>query len=380
MASSLFIATVVALWIADSCPTNAESLSANDPAWARALNLMPLIDPEKDAVKGKWTVQDGCLTSGNEKFERIQIPYEPPEEYDYRIVFSRSQGNDAVVQFFSCAGHAVMWMMGGDNNRVFGFAYFGGKDAGHHSAAVRTAACLTNGRNYTSILQVRRGGVKAYVDDRLVTHLNTDFSDATLHPLWDLPDHKLLGVGSWSSSIAFQKIELLEITGKGRSTRRSLGTAAQTRRPASAWPVTLLSKPLHIGDDVNKEMHNPRPDAQRFTARFSLPPTVKPALVGFIYVTIEVGGLVPHNSRQYVALIKAGAFRTKLLINGTEVAVLNKLVSGKDSIAKIHKLQVRVPGGILRADANDLEIVPGAATKNLDDFELHRVVVGDSLQ
>ena len=149
---------------------------------------------------------------------------------------------------------------------------------------------------------------------------------------------------------------------------------AFAQQSATPWPTVLLDKPFHVGDDSNKEMRNPRPDAPKFTARFDLPANIQPGITTLVHITIQVGGLMPGSAKGQSAGLKA----TKLVINGTEVAVLNKLVRGADSPRNVQKLQIKIPGGILRATANEVAIFPGADTHTLDDFELHRVVVGTS--
>lgn len=148
------------------------------------------------------------------------------------------------------------------------------------------------------------------------------------------------------------------------------------QRASPPWPVILLDKPLHVGDDSNKEMHSPKPQASKFTAKFDLPSNIKPSVATSIFVTIEIGGMMPNSSKTGPDAIKS----SKLMINGAEIAVLNKLVKGADSPKNVNKIAIRVPGKALVAGVNTLEIIPGATTHTLDDFEIHKVVIGSSAQ
>ncbi|MBI5396191.1 MAG: hypothetical protein HZA91_12920 [Verrucomicrobia bacterium] len=195
--------------------------SANEVVWSRAINLMLLIDLEKDAVKGKWTMQDGKLVSAPERHARIQIPFEPPEEYDFRIVFCRNEGIETVAQFISQAGRGAMWNMACDHGTAFGFDIVGGRPSNKNSTTYRPSTALKNGRVYSSVLQVRKNGVKAYLDGRLVSHWKTDYTDGGVSGSWQLPDYRLLGVGAYQAVVTFHKIELLEITGRGKPVRGS---------------------------------------------------------------------------------------------------------------------------------------------------------------
>ena len=194
-----------------------QTLPADDPAWSHAVNLMPLIDPARDAVKGIWKLQEGKLMLESSSYARIQIPYEPPAEYDFRIILRRVAGMTGVAQFFSHTGRAAMWLMGGRSNTAFGFQMVDGIGVPHNRTSILKKNCLETGRDYTSILQVRNDGVKAFLDGKLISEWTTDFSDAGLERVWNLPDERFLALGCSMSSFEFYKIDLLEITGKGRT-------------------------------------------------------------------------------------------------------------------------------------------------------------------
>src|SRR5262249_42785665 len=127
---------------------------------------------------------------------------------------------------------------------------------------------------------------------------------------------------------------------------------------ASPWPIHLVGNPIHIGDSTSKEMRDPKPDATTFIAHFDLPPPIMPSVAPTIYVTIRAGDILPLNDKKYAKDFRSGRMLTRLYINGTEVAVLNKLVHGPESVTNVQTLRVAVPGTILRAGSNELEIRP----------------------
>ena len=51
----------------------------------RIVNLLPLIDPSKDTVDGTWKKENGVLTVQATNSANIEIPYQAPEEYDFRV-------------------------------------------------------------------------------------------------------------------------------------------------------------------------------------------------------------------------------------------------------------------------------------------------------
>jgi len=200
--------------------------SATDEAeWRNAINLLPLIDPQKDAVYGQWKMESGeCVSDGggdnSRGSARLQTPYHPPEEYDYRITFTRRGGTDAVMQFLTKESLNIRWVIGADGGRVLGFEHAGGSK--HWSAnptTVRMNAALPAGTRHTSVIQVRKNGLTAFLDGKIVTRWPTDYSDFIRSPGWGLRDELALGLGSWQSPTVFNSAEVLEVTGRGKFTR-----------------------------------------------------------------------------------------------------------------------------------------------------------------
>jgi len=195
--------------------TLAATLLFANPAWSRTINLMALIDPKRDAVKGEWTFQNRGLVSDETTTARLQIPFQPPEEYDFRIEFICLQPKKLVCQMFSQGGHAAMFVMGGGTGNLFGFSLVDGKRSDNNRTTAGLDSGLVINRSHTSLLQVRRDGVRAFFNGKLVCNWKTNYKDASPSKLWDMPNHQLLGIGSRSRT-TFHIIELLEIAGKGK--------------------------------------------------------------------------------------------------------------------------------------------------------------------
>ena len=61
------------------------------------VDLLSLVDPTHDSVKGAWFKQGSTLVSGRAKPALIRVPYAPPEDYELRMVVERRRGNDALA-------------------------------------------------------------------------------------------------------------------------------------------------------------------------------------------------------------------------------------------------------------------------------------------
>jgi predicted Ser/Thr protein kinase len=189
-----------------------------DP-WRGAVDLLALVDPERDAVAGAWTRRDGALRSDAFRSARLQVPYRPPEEYRARLVFRRLDGNADVNLLLSRAGRPFLFAQGAFGNTVFGFGEIGGRWAHENDSTVRRSRCLEPGRTYTLVVHVGRDVLQAWLDDRLITEARADGSDLSRERGWSLPDPAALGLGTAESPTEFLRFEVLEIGGRGRRTR-----------------------------------------------------------------------------------------------------------------------------------------------------------------
>lgn len=203
------LAGLVFLFIICTSGTSAAG-DAKPPA---TVNLLRLIDPARDAVKGTWKLADGALVSDN-SWASLQIPYTPPAEYDLRVSFARQEGKRQVVVIFPRPGEGCSWQLGKLNNTVFAFMSInsGGKT---NPTSIWRQPALENNRRYTTLVSVRKDGVKAYLDGQLVSEWKTDYRDMSVEAPWKLRDAQFPGVGSCQSPTAFYSIELVEVTGTG---------------------------------------------------------------------------------------------------------------------------------------------------------------------
>jgi hypothetical protein len=198
------------------------TLTVDEDAWKSAVDLLALFDPAKDAVAGEWSVKPGeGLVCKQGKYARVEFPYEPPAEYDYRIEFTRrsSPTQECVTQIVTKDGRDFAYILAGWGNKYAGFSMIGGKGAKENGSGVQSDAWLEDGKRYTSIVQVRRDGLKAFLNGKLASQWKTDYVDISFHKEWRTRDPKLLGLGTMNSDYVFYRIQVLEVNGKGKTVR-----------------------------------------------------------------------------------------------------------------------------------------------------------------
>ena len=68
-------------------------------------------------------------------------------------------------------------------------------------------------------VEVRKDHVRALLDDKVLTDFKTDYKDLSRYSVWKLGDNTLCGIGANNAKVLFEKVELMEITGKDKPTR-----------------------------------------------------------------------------------------------------------------------------------------------------------------
>ena len=209
--------------VAPTQPASAAIRPARPHAeWPNPRDLLKYVDPKRDALTGKWELVDDGLVGDKHRFAELTIPYEPPPEYDFRIEFTPEEAGIGGGQQLTAAGHDFWWLFFfGPANRIGGFDLVGGHPV--HQNPTRTQLTPpVKGRRYVSLVEVRRDGVRAFLDDELVVEHKTDFHDLSLAPRWKPHAAGRLGL-SCSGRTLFHRVELREIG--------TIGRAAETGAP-----------------------------------------------------------------------------------------------------------------------------------------------------
>ncbi|HWE93412.1 MAG TPA: glycoside hydrolase family 20 zincin-like fold domain-containing protein [Tepidisphaeraceae bacterium] len=189
------------------------------PGSQRIVDLLARFDPGRDVVHGKWTFHDGEIASGEGGDTRVELPYVPGEEYDFRVVFTRVSGNFAFDQLGRLGDQSFEWEIGYDHNTVYGFQDLDGAHIDRNGSAVRVPKCIENGRTYVSIVKVRKGRIEGWVNGQLVKSIDVPGIRLSLPEQWLLRHPECLGVGTFDSPTTFHAIEVIEVTGKGKLLR-----------------------------------------------------------------------------------------------------------------------------------------------------------------
>jgi WD40 repeat protein len=179
----------------------------------RVVDLLSMIDIERDALTGNWERRPDGLACDGEGAPCIAIRYEPPEEYDVRMEFTRNSGNEPVMLGLSHNGGKFDLVMGAAANTICGMQRKGTADSSNPAVA---PCALESGRRYASVTRLRRSSIALEVDGKRMINYQTVGQDLEVSEAW-FRQVSPLAIGSYQSSFIFHKVELVEVKGRGRA-------------------------------------------------------------------------------------------------------------------------------------------------------------------
>lgn len=186
-----------------------DNIRSDLAAPVETVDLLALVDVDRDAVKGRWTkTKDGLASDASVPFCRLKLPFSPPSEYDFRIEFTSEGGND-VLQLLTLGGRDFTWLMGAWGGRHDGFDTVRDHPLTREGVnMIGAPSAVRRGQRHTSLVQVRLNSIAATIDGKLVVSHATDGSDLGMPPDWSVGDGAL-GLGTTYDAVVFHKVELV---------------------------------------------------------------------------------------------------------------------------------------------------------------------------
>ncbi|MEQ1751324.1 MAG: protein kinase, partial [Prosthecobacter sp.] len=224
--------------VATAPATPAKSASI-PPGWT---DLLATADVARDALRGQWSMTPAglhCANGGEMQF--FQLNYTPPEEYDFQIDFSRmgkvsKSDLGSVSQLLVVPGHRFALHMGSFGS-VLGALLDGIRwnDPKRVEGISREAKTGSDVRMIARV-EVRRGKVRVWVDDKEVVNWSGDFKRLQLHtPNYDKRDETRLAVACQNDEVVFHSIMV----------RAAGAESAQPTRDLPA-PASSLTAPVDL--------------------------------------------------------------------------------------------------------------------------------------
>ena len=132
------------------------------------VDLLRTVDLNSSPMVGRWRIEDDVLVSpGTGRWDRLDLLYSPPEQYDLEVTAERSSGND-MLSITLLSGQR-QFFVGLDmfEGRLCGLGLIDGKDAFTNETTTERAV-FDDRLPHKIVCRVRRSGVSLSVDGETV--------------------------------------------------------------------------------------------------------------------------------------------------------------------------------------------------------------------
>jgi len=185
-----------------------------------SIDLLRLIDPGKDGVVGAWRFKEGRLLTPGRPFDRILIPYIPPEEYDIIVEAERLGGSNSLnlglargdVQFIVILDALINGEFTSGLDLVDGKPFYGNE-------TTKKGALFENGKPSRVVCSVRASKITVTVDGKAVIDWNADYRRLSLYKDWKVPRTDTLFIGTWTGTVSYHSLELRPVSARGKPLR-----------------------------------------------------------------------------------------------------------------------------------------------------------------
>ncbi len=224
------------------------------PKWQTPVNLLALLETKRDTVAGQWRLENGVLQGDvvkQQRTARLEIPYEPAGEYDFRVEFTPKAAVGG-GQYLTAFSHDFAWdFFAGAKGRAFGFELVDETPLLQNATCVMLAPVAAS-RRYVSLVEVRRDSVRGFLDDNLVFEHKTNYRDMSVPSYWKLNHPFRLGLGC-SGPMLFHRAELRELGGHGRVVSTASTAPAPTPTPQPSVPDEYMAEVAGLPPDWQVE-------------------------------------------------------------------------------------------------------------------------------
>ena len=218
-ARKLFFGTMTLFKLSDITlgpPVDPPTLPEHPPLTVgRPVDLLSLIEPERDALRGTWTKENSTLRVLGEVFDaKLVIPYSVPAEYQLKMTVAREPGgnlDDCLAIKFPNETCAAQVLIDGWKSTFSGIHLDGYLPNSPLNATSRRLQALPPGSTQEIVATVRKTGLKVVVGGKTVIDWKGNPNRYWTSPQWGAPDGQIV-LGSFASRFRFEKIEIEPIS------------------------------------------------------------------------------------------------------------------------------------------------------------------------
>jgi hypothetical protein len=194
-------------------PEPEKKLSPVKAAPSGPIDLIGLIDIQKDAVAGNWTMDGSTLVTSEVPFGRLQLPCVPPEEYELSFMAARQTGTDSLNVGLAVGGRQFVVILDGmKDGDTAGVDIINFKGFMENETTFK-GKLLPKGTACEISCSVHKDKLTVKVNGRAVIEWAADYTKVSKYRGWNVPDGRALFIGSYEASFRIEKFVLTPVSG-----------------------------------------------------------------------------------------------------------------------------------------------------------------------
>ena len=192
---------------------------------AESLDLLPMIDVQQDVVNGTWKkTADGILESPKQFGARIEVPYEPPAEYELTIVATPLDEPNGLILGQLMGDHRFLTLVNyaasKDKAAASALENVAGRNVNNNATTI-LADLLQKDRPSQIIVTVLKDSVVVRCDGRKIIDWSGKAEQLSLGDYWSTPHGNTLFLGAYDCRYRFSRVSIVPISGNGKQLRES---------------------------------------------------------------------------------------------------------------------------------------------------------------
>ncbi len=195
--------------------------SKKAPALKDVVDLLSLVDVTKDQVSGEWKKEDRQLLSPKAYGARIELPFQPPEEYELNVIAEPLDEPNGLILGQRAGEHPFLVLINyAQGNAVPASAIenIDGKNFSQNASTVNREVLAKN-RLSQIVCTVTKDSVTVTCDGRELIHWEGDSKRLSLSDYWKTPHDNVLFLGAYDCRYRFHRVTLTPLSGQGKAMR-----------------------------------------------------------------------------------------------------------------------------------------------------------------
>ncbi len=185
---------------------------------SEAVDLLELLDPDQHAVAGQWSFNQQRLESPKAFGARIEIPYQPPAEYQLRAIVEPLDEPNGLLLGQRSGEHRFAVLVNyalDDGEPASALENIDGQNVLRNETKLR-AGLLQKNQLSQIVCTVRQQSVVVLCDGVEIIRWSGDAGRLSLSDYWKTPRETALFVGAYDCRYRIHQLTLIPINGDGK--------------------------------------------------------------------------------------------------------------------------------------------------------------------